>query len=201
MVRYALLATTLALCPPTAGLAEMINVATALSVDPAEPSQDPVVRGRVEGTARQFYTGLRAASVPDPERAGDVDLYVGMRPTWRAVSGDLNYTRRLQDDCCGRLGLSVGRRIGNRADIGARVYYVPAEARAGSEAHAAVTVFRGYRVDGTLSAREALPGADPEYGMNLGVSRSLAEDCDVGLRYQNASFSGSRAEMSLEMDF
>jgi hypothetical protein len=196
MLRASLVLATLVLAP-SAGLAEMITVSSDVAVD--SEAQDPVVRGRVEGSAAGVYAGFTAATLPRPDRAAEAGLRVGIRPRVWDAGVDFGYTRQSEAPCCGEVALNVDRSIGDDAALGARVYFDTASDTAGAEARAAITVVRGMRVDGGVVARDALDEA--QLGLDFGVQRELFDDCRLDLRYRDAVLAPARAEVNLQMDF
>ena len=204
MNKPAALALALGLVLPIAASAETQLIRSSYVVEPRTATRnDAVLRGQVEGGFGRFYGGVRAETVAAPEDAGNLNLYLGLRPTVGAVAMDVSFTRNVEAACCGAVALNVGRPVGRRARIGARFYFDASAENAGTEARASVTVARGVSlaggIAGRISARD--PGDDARLGFDFGLTRKFTDLCNVDVRYRDAIAEDAVARMMFEMKF
>jgi hypothetical protein len=162
-----------------------------------------VLRGRVQGSLGDFYGGLNAETRPEPDEAGNLGVYVGVRPGFGGVAMDLSYRRDVEAACCGAVALDVGRPLGRSARVGARLVLDTAGNTAATEARASVEVSPGYTVAGGVGTRFSARslGENARTGFNLGVSRRLTSQMLMDLRYRHPATEDGGAGMSVEVSF
>jgi hypothetical protein len=199
-----LLALALACVAPAAG-ADPIRFATGLGlVRPDERIPEARLQGSLEGRAGRLVAGLRGRTVPAPDRAADLDLYLGLRPTTGPLALDVTYTRSLSEtapECCGTLGVDLSRTLGPAA-LGGALRLDPRQAVARAEARAAVALGRRTRVTGTLGGDYDARSAGGNAGVRVGfdAARDLGP-ARLDLRLSEASHAPARAELSLALGF
>jgi hypothetical protein len=199
-IRFFVLTAALALGGPAIGRADGLDLSSSYAVQRVSRTQpDPALRGRVEGSAGGFYGGIRAWTIPEPDRAGAVDVFFGARPKLGAVSVDVGFSRELEAECCGDVAIQVVRPLGRRGRLRASVRYDTAGSSPETEARASVAVARGYRVGAGVGGR--LDAHEPVFGFDVGLSRKLTEAGSLDMRYRDAIDTDPRAELLLQARF
>ena len=186
--------------------ADPFRMTSYFSVErPRERPSDPLLKGRVEGSAGGFYGGFRGRTVPLAEHSAAFNLYVGVRPRFGTLDLDVGYSRHMTDEaagCCGVFALRLDREIGQSAELGARLQMDPAAESGRAEAHAEVRLFRRTRIKGTLGHTFRSAGAEAStVTFNFGATRPLGTGASLDLRYRDASYRPGRAEVALRVRF
>ena len=198
MKRFPLPAAMLALALPTAGAGESINLNSSDFVARVtETLRDPVVRGGFGDAA--FDGDVGADPTPEPVRAGEVDVYFGARPKAGKVAMDVGYGPVFEAGGSDVLALPVGQPVGQRGRVGALVRFDTAGTSAKSEARAMVTVARGYRAGGSTGGR--IETGAPAVGVDVGLSRLLADLCSIDPRYRDVLKDARRVDLPLQAKF
>lgn len=186
--------------------ADPFRMISVFSVErPRERPTEPLLKGRVEGAAGNFYGGFRGRTVPLAEHSAAFDIYVGVRPRLGTLDVDVGYSRHVTDEaagCCGTFALRLDREIGQSAELGAQLRMDPAGESGRAEARAEVHIFERTRIQGTLGHN--FDGAGPEASavtFDFGATRPLGTGASLDLRYRDASYRPGRAEVSVKVRF
>ncbi len=165
----------------------------------------PALQGYVEGELGLFYAGAWASTVDIDDDRAELDLYLGVRPSFGDLEFDIGYIRYLYDetgDCCGEITLGVGAPLGESAEVGAAMFYDPEEGTNWLEATAGVAAPFELYVDGVAGADLGTLGLDGDkvYG-NIGVSRTFGEVATIDLRLHDSNVDPARLVLSGSLDF
>ena len=177
MKRFSLPAAILALALPSAGAGESINLSSSdfiARID--ETLRDPVASGGFEAAA--FHAGVEAAAEAEPVRAGEVEVHFGARPGAGRGATDVGPGGDFEAG-----GSDAPPAV---RPVAAWVRFDTAGTSAETEARATVTVTRG-------GARGA--------GVDVGLSRLLADLCSVDPRARDVLEDDGRVELPVQAKF
>lgn len=161
-------------------------------------SDGVAVQGYVEPSYGIFYAGVWASTVDLAPDDVEIDLYIGVRPTFGDLSFDIGYAHYFYDrtgSCCGEIYGKATYAFTEEFSAGVELYFDPdASAFYGSLNGAVVLPY-----DFTLSAAVGT-NFEGSVDWNAGVSYTFAETLTLDLRYHDARTEPSRFVATLSLD-
>jgi hypothetical protein len=150
----------------------------------------------VEGRAGPVFGGVSGGTLADPERAGEVSLYLGLRPELPLGHAELRLAQPL--DAAPALTMNFDRPLGRRATFTTRLAVDPDAATGNTRASLELT-------PGTSLAAElggALRANGPEAAsLRVEASHRVAPASALDLSLTQASDHPPRAALALKLSF
>lgn len=154
------------------------------------------LRGELEGRAGPVFGGVSGGTLADPARAGELALFLGLRPELPEGHAELRLAQPL--DAAPALTVSFDRPLGRRASFATRLAVAP-EAAAGSS-RASLDLTEASRLAVELGGALRADGAEAA-SLRLEASHRLAPGDALDLSLTEASGAPPRAALALNFRF
>lgn len=201
MLRKLLLCALLALTSGTASHAQELALHSSYSVNRASATRlDAGLSGRLEGAVGSVYGGVSGQTLADPSLIGSLDVFVGLRPRIGQYTMDMIVVRPLADPSTA-MTVSIGRPLGDSANLAARFAYDDRSTVVETGARASLLVSRTTRLAAGIGMRSDESSDDLDVGFDVGLTRTLAGDSQIAFSYSDAPASLARAAVTLDVRF
>jgi hypothetical protein len=201
MLRAVLLAALLA---PTAAAAQGL-FRFEYDVRRADPAADPALTGHLSCEAGSLYGGLRAELLPGEHYDPAFGLYLGLHPSIRRTTLDLDLAYRLDARAgdAGTVALGLSRPLGARASLGAGFRLDSGAGVTRTEVRAAYDLSETLRIDAALGRSVALddPAHAARHVLDAGAARALSATSSLTLRFRDASDTPACTEFGYRLAF
>jgi len=171
-----------------------------ISSGETQSNDRPAVQAYAELSAGIVYAGAWISSIEiEPDNA-ELDLYMGLRPTFGPVDLDLNYTRYINDktgDCCGDFNAKASLKASDFLTLSGKFTYDPQSHDRSATFGTAIALNDSLEFSAELE--QDLLSHDNNW--NAGLKWQASDTISFDLRYHDSELYDERYVFTLAYDF